>query len=352
MNQPLAKQIFRVVTLSIALLGVSSARAQNLHVSTFARGTDISGTTTAPDSIALGNNSVWVGYANGAEPHGLDGKSSTIVQYNFNGHVLHTYSILGSVDGLKVDPETGLVWALQNQDGNSTLTLINPATQSTIGPFHYSVMSSTRGYDDVVFRFDSVFLSYTNPNAPSDATIQLLQNRPDTSNVSTPLVVSPILTMGATGTNLATKERNQPTSQSDPDSLKLTPNGDLMLSSGDDGQLIFVGHPESPNPSVSFLTLLGPGNAAVSGLDDAVFVTAERGTFYLPETGANRVLKIDAEDLEVGTLYASVGSLNAFVSVSLKTGKVTPRLPNLNGPHGIQFLPNAEDDNSNDNKQE
>jgi hypothetical protein len=27
---------------------------------------------------------------------------------------------------LKVNPVTGMVWALQNQDGNSTLSLINP----------------------------------------------------------------------------------------------------------------------------------------------------------------------------------------------------------------------------------
>jgi hypothetical protein len=64
--------------------------------------------------------------------------------------VLQTFIVSGSVDGLKVDPRAGLVWALQNQDGNSTLTLINPATAAT-SLFSYSVMSAARGYDDVVF---------------------------------------------------------------------------------------------------------------------------------------------------------------------------------------------------------
>jgi DNA-binding beta-propeller fold protein YncE len=95
---------------------------------------------------------------------------------------------------------------------------------------------------------------------------------------------------------------------------------------------------------VSFLSLLDPNGNAVSGLDDAVFATAERGHFYLADTGNNRVLRIDAEDLPKGSLYASVGSLKELASVDLKTGKLTAFLPGLNGPHGIVFVPNADDD--------
>jgi sugar lactone lactonase YvrE len=337
MNKLFAQQIFPLGTLSIILLSISSASAQTIrHVSTFATGIAVN--ATAPDSIALGNNSIWVSYANGADSTGLNG-SSTVVQYKFDGKVHRTYSIPGSVDGLKVDPKTGLVWALQNQDGNSTLTLIDPKNKTTTGPIPYAVMSGTSGYDDVVFRFDKTFLSYTNPTGPTDPTIQLLENG------SNPLVVTPILLMGATGTNLATGTI-QPTSQNDPDSLKLAPNGDLILTSGDDGQLIFVSKPGSPDQSVSFLSLLDPSGAPVKGLDDAVFATDERGTFYVTDTNNNRVLKIDAEDLPKGSLYACVGSLNEFTSVDLKTGKVTALISGLNGPHGILFLPNADDDNS------
>jgi hypothetical protein len=341
MNKPLAKHIFRLATLSIALVGVSSADAQTIRsVSTFATGTAVN--ATGPDSVALANNSVWVSYTNATSGTG-GGGNSTVVQYNFNGTVRHTYSIVGSVDGLKVNPENGIVWALQNQDGNSTLTLIDPQAKTTTGPIPYAVTSSANGFDDVVFRFDKIFLSYTNPASPSDPTIQLLQNG------SNPLAVTPILFFGASGTNLATGTV-QTTSMNDPDSLKLTPNGNLMLSSGDDGQLIFVSHPGEPNQSVSFLTLLDPSSGAhVSGLDDAVFATAKKGTFYLADTGNNRVLKIDAEDLPIGSLYASVGSLKELALVDLKTGNLTAFLSGLNGPHGIQFLPNADEDDETDN---
>src|SRR6202008_2097306 len=93
---------------------------------------------------------------------------------------------------------------------------------------------------------------YPNPGSPADPIIQLLTNGSD------PLVVTPIVFRGTNGTNLATGQANQPTTQNDPDSMKLTPTGDLMLTSGDDGQLLFVEKPGKPDQSVSFLTLLDP----------------------------------------------------------------------------------------------
>src|SRR5215469_18927595 len=317
MDYVFAKQIFRIALVSIALTVSLSAYPQNVRrITTFATGTAVN--ATGPDSITLGRNSVWVSYTNGADSTGLSG-SSTIVQYKSNGQVRHTYSIAGSVDGLKVDPGTGLVWALQNQDGNSTLSLIDPKARTITGPIPYAVTSSTHGYDDVVFRGNQVFLSYTNPAASTDPIIQLLQNGSD------PLVVSPIVLRGTNGTNLATGQTNQPTTQNDPDSLKLTPNGDLMLSSGDDGQLIFVERPGTSLQAVSFLTILDPSTGlAVSGLDDAVFATASRGTFYLADTGNNRVLKIEVDHVPVGSLFASIGSLNELAVVDIHTGLTTP----------------------------
>jgi len=337
MNYLIAKQISRIAIASLVLTMASSTYAQHIRrITTLASGTAVK--ATGPDSIALTKNSLWVSYTNGADSTGLSG-SSTVVQYKLNGEVRHTYSIAGSVDGLKVDPRTGLVWALQNQDGNSTLSLINSKRHTVTGPIPYAVKSSVHGYDDVVFRLNQVFLSYTNPAAPTDPTIQLLQN------ASNPLAVTPILLMGATGTNLATGQANQPTTQNDPDSLKLTPTGDLMLSSGDDGQLIFVEKPGKPDQSISFLQLLDPSTGLhVSGLDDAVFATAREGSFYLADTGNNRILKIEVDHVAVGTLFASVGSLNELTVVDIHTGLATPFLSNLNGPHGLEFVSRSDDD--------
>lgn len=331
------KRVSRIAVAAITLAMASSAWAQHVRrITTFATGTAVQ--ATGPDSITLSRKSVWIAYTNGADSTGLSG-SSTIVQYNLKGGVRYTYSIAGSVDGLKVDPRTGQVWALQNQDGNSTLSLIDPKTHNVTGPIPYAVTSGARGYDDVVFRGNQVFLSYTNPVNSTDPTIQLLQNGSD------PLVVTPILTMGATGTNLATGQPNQLTTDTDPDSLKLTPTGDLMLSSEADGQLIFVEKPGKADQSVSFLQLLDPSTGlAVSNIDDGVFATAREGVFYLADTGNNRVLKIEVDHVPVGSLFVSVGSLNELALIDQHTGVAQPFVSNLNAPHGLEFVSHADDD--------
>lgn len=344
MNYPRVKQLCKILAVSIASTATATATAENLiGVSTFATGAAVS--ATQPDAITLGNDSLWVSYSNGADSTGLGG-SSTVVQYKLkDGTLRKVYSIPGSVDGLKFDPRNGLIWAMQNQDANSTLTLINPKTGITANsPIAYAVKSGSRGYDDVAFRVDQVFLSYTNPTGPSDASIRLLKNG------SNPLVVKPILLVGATGTNLATGQPNQLTAQSDPDSLALTPDGNLMLSSAADGQVIFVAQPGTNKQSVSFLTVLDPNSGLhVTELDDLAFATAERGSFYLADTNNNRVLKIDVADLTVGSLYASVGSLNALAKVHMDTGRATALVNgNLSGPHGLLFSAQSDDDNEND----
>jgi hypothetical protein len=328
-----------VAALSALLFwsGSSLEAAGVRRITVFAEGTAVN--ATGPDSLAVTDDAIWVSYTNNADSTGLGG-SSTVVEYSFGGHVRRTFQINGSVDGLKQDPRTGLIWAMQNQDGNSTLTLIDPDDGIVPGsPFQYAVTSSTHGYDDVVFRGSRTFLSYTNPTGPSDPTIQMLIKG------TNPLAVTPILLEGATGTNLATRQRDQPTTQNDPDSLKLTPSGDLMLTSGDDGQLVFVAHPGTDDQAVSFLTLLDPvSHQHVSGLDDALFPTASRGVFYLSDTGNNRVLAIEADDLEPGDLFASVGSVNELALVDLSSGNLTSFVGNLNGPHGLVFVPSGHGD--------
>src|SRR5215472_5885937 len=129
---------------TVFVLHGSIVRAASIRVSGFADGAAVN--ASAPDSIAVTDDAVWVSYTNGADSTGAGG-SSTIVEYRLSGQVGHTFSVKGSVDGLKVDPRTGLVWALQNQDGNSTLTLIDPDEGVVPGsPFQYAVKSSSQGY--------------------------------------------------------------------------------------------------------------------------------------------------------------------------------------------------------------
>ncbi len=146
-------------------------------VTTFATGAAVN--ATQPDPVCYSTDgSIWVSWQNGADSTGLSG-SSTVVQYDAQGNVMNMYTIPGSVDGLKQDPTTREMWALQNQDGNSTRTQINLKTGISIANVPYATLSATEGYDDVVFMNGIVYafavadvhtgistVLYSNLNAP------------------------------------------------------------------------------------------------------------------------------------------------------------------------------------------
>src|SRR5258708_8124752 len=98
-----------------------------------------------------------------------------------------------------------MVWALQNQDGRSSLSLIDPATQKVTAHFDYANTSTTRGYDDVVFDGKNVFLSYTNPTANGDPPIVKLLNGP-TPNPGELLHTTPVLLDAAMGYATVTRK--------------------------------------------------------------------------------------------------------------------------------------------------
>ena len=303
------------------------------HISVYA---NAPANASGPDSIALAGHDIWVAYTDGADSTGLSGHS-TIVEYDHAGHVEQTYQIDGSVDGLEADPITHEIWSLQNQDGNSTLTLINPEENSVSLPLSYAVPSSTRGYDDVAFLNGKVYESYTNPVNNGDPTIVQITNGNDPDHG--PLNTKTILTFGATGLNLETG-KTEVVPQNDPDSLKVAPNGDLLLSSGDDAAIIDVHNPGTAHQTVSFTVVQG----AHGGLDDVIMPSATSGTFYLADTADNRVLAVHVTGLNPNDYYASVG--NAFGQVDPKTGQFTALVDAANAPgfqfgsaHGVAFVP-------------
>jgi hypothetical protein len=298
--------------------------------------------SSAPDSISLGGGSLWVEYGNGADSTGAFG-SSTIVQYGALGQIESSYTITGLADGLKYDPYTGDVWALLNNDGNAALQIIDPATGQvspvmTYGSGYVYGADSTRGFDDVVFDGKRVFLSETNPANPGDPVIVQLLN--GTAPFGT-LQTQGILSFGDTGTNLVTGQTNQTLPMTDPDSLKLLPNGDLLLTGEADGAYIFVHDPGTLHQTESFVQL-------PSGYvgDDAIMPTASSGMFFISNQGANDVLAVTATGLSTHDLYADIPSLNELVQIDPKTGAITPLVTGLSSPHGLAFLPDSDASNA------
>jgi hypothetical protein len=333
---------FRIIAPSAGALLIAlstSAQADPTAVSSiFASGVPVGGTN--PDSVTIGDGSIWIEYGNTADSTGAGG-SSTIVRYGLNGAVQHTFSIAGEVDGLKVNPVTGQVWALQNQDGNATLSLIDPTTNTVSAPLSYASppyvygADSSRGYDDVAFLNGKVYLSYTNPVNATDPVLQILNNG---NNPTGTLTTTSILTAAQTGIPVP-----------DTDSLKSTPNGELVLTNEGDG-------PGTGNPVATFTLIANPGAANqtvtnvpvtdamgddAEAMDDVLFPGVTQGTLYVADTSGNNVYAIRLTGLDPGTPIISLGGFDEVATVNPVTGVVEEPLLTGIDAHGLDFIPFA-----------
>ena len=151
------------LTTATATWAAEPAKATHPYtVSVFA--TSVPHVYYQPDSITVWNRNVFVGYGNNATPDGLKGHS-TIVEYAMDGTVLHKMNIKGHNDGLKVDPRTNLLWALQNEDANPYLLVIDPRNWKT-KKYTFAKPAHGGGYDDMAFIGDDVYISCSNPSKP------------------------------------------------------------------------------------------------------------------------------------------------------------------------------------------
>ena len=295
-------------------------------------GTGTPFSTSAPDSITYANGDIWVAYTDHADSTGLSG-FSTIVEYDRSGEVDATFDIAGYVDGLKYDQFTHQIWALQNQDGNSTLTIIHPGSGTMTGPLHFAHASHTRGFDDVVFTPHTVYLSYTNPVGKHDPVLVILKegNHPH-GHLH---IISPILRFGADGTNTETGKIGQ-VPLNDPDSIKEAKNGDIILTSAADNTIVDIHNPGTTFESVSFTKVKGVPPLAPNGtLDDVIKPDARSGTFYVAAGHANEVISFHASHLNLNDYYVSIG--DAFGQVNPHNGHFTP-LVAAPGAHGAVFV--------------
>lgn len=319
-------------TLALALCFLSAAALAQVtavppySVSAFA--TSVANVYFQPDSIAVLGGHIFVGFGDGAAPDGSDGKSSTIVEYDRTGNVITTYTVKGHNDGLRVNPRTKELWAMQNEDGNPNLVIINPETRKhkiyTFGPTPHG-----GGYDDIAFRGEEVFLSASNPannpnNAPAIVRAELHGNM---------VTVSPVLMGTAIATDIPT---DTPVSLNlqDPDSMIFDPFGDLVLDSQADAELIILHHAGQIDQSVYHLGLTLNGSAVQ--IDDTIFARSSHGVILVSDRDGETVYAITTDLFSPAAAYSatptSVGRLD------LDTGVLTNVVTGMVSPHGMAFI--------------
>jgi hypothetical protein len=296
---------------------------------------------TNPDSITRFQGTIWVGYQNNSQPLGTG--SSDIVQFDPTGKVLKTFKVNGRNDGLKYNPFDGKIYALQNEDGNSFLILIDPVT-GTMTNFTYSTPPAHGGgYDDIVFLNGQIFISASNPNLTATSKSFPFGQNIYPSIVKATLVagnqidVSPVEMGNATLTDITTGQ-SVVSAQSDPDSLKVDPSGNLVLDSQQDGDLIFLNGPGFPN-QVGYRLHLSSSSTTQVTVDDTVFPTQASGTIYVADTPANIVYAITSKVFPPNSAFTSATDSNNYEGrIDLQTGKITPIITGLQGPHGALFV--------------
>jgi hypothetical protein len=314
----------------LAFLSTALTAASGYTVTTFAtQPAGISG----PDSIAVDGSFVYVGYNNGVAKDGSDGKSSTIVQYTTSGTIVQTFSVPGHNDGLKVDPATHLVWALDNEDANPNLVVINPTT-TTSTRYTFAATAHGGGYDDITFLGGKVFLSASNPSNNPNTAQAIVQ----VTLSGTTATVTPILLGNATATNALT---NMPVTLNlqDPDSMTADPSGDLVLTSQADNELVIVKNPGASTQSVTLLPLADATAKLPVSIDDTLFTPSSNGTILLTDqTGT--IYRITGSAVASGLVLSAAQDIGQVGSLNIATGLFSPVITGLSSPRGLAFLPN------------
>ena len=279
-----------------------------------------------PDSITLWNGRVFIGYGNNAKTTG--GGHSTIVEYAMDGTVLHKLNVKGHNDGLKVDPKTNLLWALQNEDANPNLVIIDPGNWSS-KRYTFAKPAHGGGYDDMSFIGNDVYISCSNPSNNPNTKQAIVKATLNGGRVD----VTPVLLGNAMATDITTGDPVQLNLQ-DPDSMISDPEGDLVLDSQADAELIFVTHPGLKDQGVFHLALTS-GNTSTQ-IDDTVLAYSSQGVILVSDRDGETVYAITAPFFGPSEAYSAgptfVGRLDTH------TGVLTPVVTGMVSPHGMTFI--------------
>jgi hypothetical protein len=299
---------------------------------------------TQPDDIAVSADGadLWVGYGNGVDTFGKGGPSN-LVEYDIStGAMLQNLTIPGHLDGLKINPQTGEVWATQNEDGNPTLTIVNPRN----GKFEtFPVTSSliTGGLDDLVFAGpNSAFIT---ASSQADTTTPVIvqvsldgKKKKTTFDVSATLPGAP-----ASVWNVVTNAAESADMIGDPDSMTLDPAGELVLDNRSDDSLYIVRNSSATKPVLRVPLTLADSPVEV---DDTIFTysltsgeSSTAGTIYITDTKANIIYTLTKPYFPTTEIYSAANVANDVALVDLNTGVVTPVVTGFMGVHGLAFAP-------------
>lgn len=286
-----------------------------------------------PDNILVSGSNVIVGYQNITAKDGTDNKTSTIVEFSSDGTLQKQWTVGGHTDGMRVDPTSKLLWVMSNEDGSPRLFTID--TTSTAAAVGYTLDATPHGggFDDVQFLGGLALIDASNPTLDANGN-NVFPALYSVTLSGTKAHLTKLLMANASATTIATPSKTVTLNLTDPDSMMITPQGDLMLDSQADGEILFIHNVGTAQQTVKVLSV-------GTQVDDSVFVTSSKGCMLITDN-ASGVYSVCSSLWVSGTAYTAApndSTIIGFVgNLNLSSGVITPMIVGLGNPHGLAFL--------------
>lgn len=291
-----------------------------------------------PDSVVVDGGHVFIDYQNVTAKDGTDGKSSTVVEYNMEGELLKRWDIPGHSDGMRINPANHVLWTTSNEDGNPAFATIDPKA-GVVTKYTFPAAPHGGGYDDLYFLNGKAFIAASNPTLDSSGNNVFPAVDEITLNSNHTISLAPILIGNATAIDSTTK---QPVTLdlTDPDSLSTDGDGNLVLVSQGDSELITIGDPGGSKQTVTRLSV-------GTQLDDTVYPSAAGRLLVVDAGGSTYWISKDTK-FAADSIYTQApndsGVTNFVGTVDPKTGFITPIAIGFTKATGMVFVPNPPQD--------
>jgi len=294
------------------------------------------GATTAmnhPDDIRVVGDKVWVQWQNSTAKDCSTTKTSVIAEYTASGQLLKSWNVIGHADGMRWDSAANQMWVTSCEDGSPRFYTIDPSSATAT---QYTVPKTVwgGGLDDLTFINGSAYVSASNPTLsaaginPNPALMKLTLS-------GNAVQFTPVLSGTPQATTLNPPVSTVKLNLTDADSQTTDPQGDLVLMSQADDDLLFIHNVGTPSQTVKVLTV-------GTQVDQTVWPTSTKGCLLVADNASGvfsvcSSLWVPSQPLTSSPNDATVIS---FVgTLSLSTGQITPIIVGIPNSHGMDFLP-------------
>jgi hypothetical protein len=291
--------------VSPAALAGTAAPAAPLTVRTVLRGADLG--LTQPDDVTHLGNRLFVAFQNGVPSTGGAAGTpaqSTIVEFTPTGRVVDRREVTGKVDGLTADAAHQRLIATVNEDGNSSLYVLDSA-----GTHHYAYDANPLphggGTDAITVTDGRIHVVASAPAAGGPALYEVTLADGVAHLAAAPFYDSSTATVANAGSGGATVNL----ALTDPDSSTMVPAasprfaGDFELTAQGDQQQIFASRLGTPSQTLRVLNLS-------QTVDDTAWATSARGALVVSDAAHDTVSVVTGR-FAAGTAYTSVTPGNA-----------------------------------------